>query len=222
MAEYDSVEPRTRHDRFQLTPSPPFSLRDGQEVRQDLTLRPPPPHPAVIFGILCPRDARARAVVKLLTGSGAPINHVRPDPVTGVYLFDSVRPGSYRLAVASPGFETFLGSRFHVRHGAAVRRDIRLVRRKHAEGATLAGRVETIAGQPLPNAGVVLVSDGDRMPCRTYVTMSIADGEYVLCGVRPGTYVLLAWKRGFVPQQECLLLRRGEHAQRDIVLRPRD
>lgn len=222
MTERDIGGPGPHRDRYRLTPSSPFTLEVGQEVRQDLTLRPPPPHPAVIFGILSPRAARSRAIVKLLTGSGAPVDHVGPDRVTGIYLFDSVQPGSYRLAAASPGFETFLGRRFQVRPEAVVRRDIRLTRAQHAQGATLGGRVVTRPGHPLADAGVALVPVRSRTPGGTHVTMSIGDGEYLICGIRPGTYMILAWKVGFTPHRERLRLGHGEHAQLDIVLRRPD
>ncbi len=217
-----SVGALAQHDTYSLTPSPVFSLQDGQEVRQDLTLRPAPPlGTGVVFGRLSPRSARARAVVQLLTGDGEPVAHVQPDGQTGFYLFHPLRPGRYRLAAASPGFETFLGGCFRVRPGGVARQDIELMRETNADRATFGGHVLTAGHLPVAGAGVALVPAGGRAPDRTYVTTSIADGEYLLCGVRPGDYLLLSWKPGFTPHQERLRLRRAERVQRDVVLRPR-
>lgn len=209
-----------RHDRYRLTRSPAFALRGSQEVRQDLTLRRAhAPAAGAVFGFLSPRRARARAVVKLLADDGEPVAHVKPDRRTGFFLLDSLPAGCYRLAAVSPGFQTFLGRPFRLPRGAVLRRDIHLRAEPCAERGALGGRVLTAELRPLADARLALMDAHDRHTAHT--TTTIADGEYLFCGVPPGEYLLIAWKPDFIPTECRLTLRGRKRAERDIVLTPR-
>lgn len=208
-----------RLDRYRLTRSPAFTLSGNEEARQDLTLdRAVRPRLGVIFGFLYPHRARARAVVKVLTAGGDPVAHTRPNRRTGLYLLE-VGSGCYRLAAASPGFETFLSRPLRVRPGGAVRRDVFLPCADSAPRAAVEGRVFVHPERPLAGAGVALA--GTHAPSAgSWATRTNPDGEYVLPGLAPGEYLLVAWGPGRIPMQQRLVLPPDRRVHRDIVLNP--
>ncbi len=71
-----------------------------------------------------------------------------------------------------------------------------------AEGAPIAGRVRSAAGDPVPGAIVEARSetgsgDGDSVALRS--ARSGADGVFEIPGVRPGSFMMLARAEGFAP-----------------------
>ena len=185
----------------------------------DLVLKHGRHRTGTVVGRLDPRGARRNAIIKLLRTKGSPVSHTAPD-AHGFFVFADVRPGRYRLAAAAPGYGPDLTPPFDVPPGRTVERNLALARDPHAADATASGRVLRIGGGPVASAAVALIpSRLHRVPRGFYrITFSIADGEYLLCHVRPGRYTLVAWKRDLAPFVQRIELHRRELLHLDPVL----
>jgi hypothetical protein len=74
-----------------------------------------------------------------------------------------------------------------VRFGGLVRIEIAV----NLLGGKISGRVQTSGGKPASSAAVVLIPD-DRNATPVQVAYSFADGAYVLEGLPPGDYQVVA------------------------------
>lgn len=117
---------------------------------------------------------------------------------TGAFQLARVRSGRYWVNVRGLPEDAYvravrMGSQelsppiLDVRFGGLVRIDIAV----NLLGGKISGRVQTSGGKPASSAAVVLIPD-DRNATPVQVAYSFADGAYVLEGLPPGDYQVVA------------------------------
>ncbi|MFO7676501.1 MAG: carboxypeptidase-like regulatory domain-containing protein [bacterium] len=114
----------------------------------------------------------------------------------GAYLFDELRPGDYRVrAAGARGYEPAVyPRRVTVRAGEVTRGiDFALFRVANPDPGAISGQVTDENGRPLAHALVMAHGRYGRRAAR-----ADAGGEYVIRGLRPGTYRVVAAARGYL------------------------
>ncbi|MET3728315.1 5-hydroxyisourate hydrolase-like protein (transthyretin family) [Fictibacillus halophilus] len=122
------------------------------------------------------------AKVEALSGTGIAVVTATTDGV-GQYVINRLAPGSYRLRVSAPAFQTFVVG-FSVSAGQTVVVDVNLL----ANPGSIAGTVfDEDSGVPLPGASLKVVNSSGITDASATTDVN---GQYSVDSLAPGTYVI--------------------------------
>jgi protocatechuate 3,4-dioxygenase beta subunit len=203
------------------------ATRSGQQARGTVQITPGMPE-AVLdleFGglilsgrVLVDSVPLAGAGVQAWTGSRKVAGQARTD-YTGAFTLPGLRRGSYRLVVrARDGVSDLWDSRtIELEEDRKVQVEILTGR--------LSGRIVSGAtGAPIPEATVLLDSLHQEIDS-TFSAPSArsgGDGTFQSSRLAAGTYKVTVRKDGFAPAESTVVIRPGEEATVEVVLRPQD
>lgn len=183
-------------DEFLLGRSPTFSLPSGAEQQENLALLPNPDlNFATVFGLVSAGGLPVNnATVKLLTLTGDPVAHATSNE-SGLYAIRNVPPGAYQLVAITAGYAVSAPQTFTLSPRAVLLVNISLTGDPRTQLSNVFGLIlnsETAAR--IAGATVALT-----LPDSTIVsiTSSNADGQFLLCAVANGSYLITASKNGF-------------------------
>ncbi|MHB8124434.1 MAG: MSCRAMM family protein [Desulfitobacteriaceae bacterium] len=185
-------------DRYLLTQSKKFILGPNEEARIDLKLkiRPLPSQTKITGQVSCEGSPVPNATVKILDSQFDPVAHVLTDD-QGLYMFENLKPGDYKVTATAPGFLVANTYGFSLKAKVTIIINIKIkedssVRYKN----TIYGKVsECITNKPVEEALLKLLSP--RTPYIIAETISNDSGQYLFSGIPGGEYFVSASKPGF-------------------------
>ena len=182
-------------DLLALQYSPNFNIQGVEEANVDLTLPPPPPGAASLYGVVTDGTTPIpNATVKLFDAAGMPYQHTLTD-ATGAYTLDSIPTGTYSLAAVQTGYR--LSSAVGVTLAGSETTEVNLV--CTADTSLSLGAIAGVlsvagSGAPLGGAKVTLMAASSTIAA----TYTADDGEFAFYDVADGTYTLLANADGYM------------------------
>jgi hypothetical protein len=156
----------------------------------NLELLPEPNHGTVLFGCVKDGQQKPLAGIKVTIYRSHSLN---PYDFTftneeGLYVFDNIEPGQYRIALQAQNFNERIINIEAVRETPIVTLETVYLKRKILKG-TIHGVITDKNNVPVPNALVVLLN-GNNIPIQT--TYTNEDGVYMFYRLDPGTYSIMA------------------------------
>ncbi len=209
-------------DVYLLERSEQFNLGPRQEVSVNLSLKRAPQKPCtLLIGRICGKNGPIEgAAVVALSRSYKPMMHTITDHRGNFVFKNNLPPGEYRIVATAEGYRV---SRFYslfIAHKRPVSMVIWLQASDMKNHATVYGIVYDEANSGLANADVNILN-GNKPENRVAVTRTIADGQYLIYGLKPGKYWLSASKKGyFLPQKAWIELTANEIACMNLFVYP--
>lgn len=209
-----------QHESYMLNRSPEFNLSTGAENRTDLTLTPNPAvhYSAIVGVVLFGTTPLVNALVKVLTPSGDPLDHQYTND-EGAYTTTQFPAGVYQILASAPGYLTSAPVTVNLPFDSAAFVDFNLTPDPRAAQNTLFGLVlDQVTSNRIANASVVLT---DTLGQTVGTTETNSDGQYLLCEINNGSYLITAQKTGYaLPTPLSLTLSGSQLAQTNITLTP--
>ncbi len=209
-----------QHESYLLNRSPQFSLGTGAENRTDLTLTPNPAvhYSAVIGSVLAGTTPLLNALVKVMTPGGNPLDHQYTN-AQGAYTTAQFPAGVYQMVASAPGYLTSAPVTVNLPADSAAFVDFNLTADPRALLNTLFGLVlDQVTGNRLASATVILTdTHGQTLD----TTLTNSDGQYLLCEIENGSYLISAEKTGYaLPVPLPITVTGSQLAQTNIILTP--
>lgn len=187
-----------RSEHYFLTRSKEFILSPNEEARVDLKLkvRPFPPKTNVTGKVSSGGYPFNNATVKILDSRFDPVKHVLTN-TEGIYLFENLPPGNYKLTATAPGYQIANLFSFSLKPNETVIIDFNLKEDKNVRDKNcIYGRItEFLAQKAIEDAEIKLFSAPSH-----YLVAEVhsnEDGQYLFCAVPAGEYAIVASKHGF-------------------------
>ncbi|MBH0156312.1 carboxypeptidase regulatory-like domain-containing protein [Fictibacillus sp. 5RED26] len=141
------------------------------------------PNPGTVSGTITGSGGPiAGAIVEALSGTGIAVATATTDGA-GQYTINRLAPGSYRLRVSAPAFQTFVVG-FSVSAGQTVVVDVNLLANP---GSIIGTVIDEDSGAPLPGASLKVVNSSGITDAS--VTTDV-NGQFSVDSLAPGTYVI--------------------------------
>lgn len=156
----------------------------------NLELSPAPNHGLVIFGGIKDTQQKPIPAVRVTIYRGQSLN---PYDFTftnqeGVYIFDNIEPGTYRISIQSQNYIERIINIEIGRDQPIITMEPVYLKKKLLKG-TIYGIITDKDNVPLSNALVVLCN-GNNLPVQ--FTYTNEDGIYMFYKLEPGTYSIIA------------------------------
>lgn len=156
----------------------------------NLELSPAPSHGLVIFGSIKDTQQKPIPAVRVTIFRGQSLN---PYDFTftnqeGLYLFDNIEPGTYRISIQSQHYIERILNIEAVRDQPIISLEPIYLKRRILKG-TIYGIITDKNNVPLSNALVVLCNSNNLPVQFTYTN---EDGIYMFYKLEPGTYSIIA------------------------------
>ena len=186
-------------DVYLLKRSDGFHLNPRQEVTVDLALKRAPILPCTILSgqVIDNCGPLPGATVKVFLMNYAPVLHAMTD-ANGRFLFRNVLyPGCYRVIATADGYSVSEDTAISLEPDEPVKIVKRLNPSNHLGLAAVYGVVRDPLGNAISNADICVLDD--RRPERTVaITHTNHDGEYLVVGLKPRKYEIIARKHGYI------------------------
>jgi 5-hydroxyisourate hydrolase-like protein (transthyretin family) len=141
------------------------------------------PNPGTVSGTITGSGGPiAGAIVEALSGTGIAVAIATTDGV-GQYVINRLAPGSYRLRVSAPAFQTFVVG-FSVSAGQTVVVNLNLLANP---GSIIGTVIDEDSGIPLPGASLKVVNSSGITDAS--ITTDV-NGQFSVDSLAPGTYVI--------------------------------
>lgn len=190
-------------DILQLERSEIFKVEPMQEVSVDLSLKrvPTKPDTKLTGQVIGHCSPIAGATVKVLDMNNNPIHHSSTD-CDGNFTFLKVLPaGDYYVIAAADNYKTSKEYQISLRTGEEISLIIKLRSNNVLNLGTIYGTVRDDTGIKLSDVQVVILKYNDSDETVAITTTNI-DGEYLVYGLKPGKYLILAVKDGYSINQK--------------------
>ncbi|SMC34571.1 MSCRAMM family protein [Papillibacter cinnamivorans] len=185
-------------DIYLLCKSDEFYLKSGHEASINLSLERAPPllctklHGKVVSGC----RPVSGATVKVFDKNFNPLYHTITDH-DGYYSFiNALKPGVYEIIAAADGYLISQSRLISLLPHKSMYVTLQLQPDKSVELATVYGVIRDEKNEPLPGTLVYIFNCNDA-DYPSAVTISNADGEYLVSGLKPGQYWISAFREGF-------------------------
>ena len=209
-------------DIYLLERSEQFYLGPRQEMTADLSLKKVPKEPCtVLTGSVTGKCGHIEgATVKVLDWNDKPIAHAVTDH-QGNFIFENILPrGEYIVIATADGYKVSRVHRLLLESRKPVSISIRLKASNYKNLATVYGVVYNEVNLGLANAKI-LITDYDKPEICEAFSETNADGEFLVYGLKPKRYWILASKEGyFLPQKISFELTPNEIACVNLFLYP--
>lgn len=183
-------------DRYLLTASHTFELKDMQEITVNIELTKVPPcyNTSLTGRVLCKNMPIEKAVVKVFDCNYKPMFHAVTNKA-GVYHFTNIlAPGKYKIVVAADGYHTSITRNVNIKSNKPIEESFQLVKCKTCTMGILYGIIkDKISNKPVVGACVYLKGKSGLV----YRTTTNKDGQYIIYNICSQRYTLIVKKHGY-------------------------
>ncbi len=174
-------------------------MKPGYEASVDLELKKAPPLPCtkLLGRVMGVREPIQGATVKILDRDFKPLYHTNTDDAGRFSFINTLMPGEYEITAAAEGYKACRSRLISLMPMKTLFVTIRLSPDKIAGLGTLYGIARDEKNAPLPGVQVYVFSQSN-IEFPKAVTVSNADGEYLVYGLKPGKYVIRAFLKGWI------------------------
>jgi hypothetical protein len=208
-------------DSYLLKRSEEFNISGREEVNINLSLDRVPVEPKTkIIGKVIDRcnNGIEGATVKIFTSNYIPVEHVTTNSC-GEFVFKNIIPsGRYYVIATAPAYKVSKSYERVVRQNTTTQLIIKLERDENSCLGVLYGYVRDGVGKGIDNATVKVFSYNKPNNMEA-ITRTNNDGEYLVYGLRPGKYFIIAEKIGYkFTDMVSFIIEANEFTKLDLVL----
>lgn len=193
-------------DIYLLQQSDDFYIYPLQEVSVDLALEKAPvkPHTFLSGKVYGCNGPILGAIVKVFTSDYVPVLHTETNS-DGRFVIKNVLPaGSYHVLATADGYKVSEDHIVSLESRKSVNIRIKLKSSDLIHYSTLYGIVRDEMGHKLSDVSIRLYNYECQNKIEA-ITQTNSDGEYLVYGLKPGKYLITAYKNGYTFNQPVTL-----------------